>query len=129
MRSLYSPFSVMRHLDFWSVVAFGTDDSAGSPGPSGNDSGPSTPAAAAPKPAAPPTFKNLTEASKAGYHGQAVNIAGKGVQKVSFGDSSYDKKMAKASASAKKPSVGTSASNKSSSNLRCLHRVRGASSL
>jgi hypothetical protein len=106
----------MRHLDFWSVAAFGTDDSAGSPGPSGNDSGPSTPA---PKPAAksaaPPTFKNLTEASKAGYHGQAVNIAGKGVQKVSFGDSSYDKKMAKASASAKKPSVGTSASNKSSS--------------
>lgn len=118
MRSLYSPFSVMRHLDFWSVAAFGSDDS-GSPGPSGNDSGPSTPTAAAPtpapKPAAPPTFKNLTEASKAGYHGQAVNIAGKGVQKVSFGDSSYDKKMAKASASAKKPSVGTSASNKSSS--------------
>jgi hypothetical protein len=109
----------MRHLDFWSVAAFGTDDS----GTGGNTRGgqsearptAAAPKPAAPKPAAPPTFKNLTEASKAGYHGQAVNIAGKGVQKVSFGDSSYDKKMAAASASAKKPSVGTSASNKSSS--------------
>ena len=44
-----------------------------------------------------PTFKSLSEAAKAGYHGQAVNIAGKGKQKVSFGDKSYDKKMAAAS--------------------------------
>ena len=44
-----------------------------------------------------PTFKSLSEAAKAGYHGQAVNIVGKGKQKVSFGDKSYDKKMAAAS--------------------------------
>jgi len=44
-----------------------------------------------------PTFKSLSEAAKAGYHGQSVNIAGKGKQKVSFGDKSYDKKMAAAS--------------------------------
>ena len=49
-----------------------------------------------------PTFKNLSEAAKAGYHGQAVNIAGKGLQKVSFGDKSYDKKMAAASNAASK---------------------------
>ena len=47
-----------------------------------------------------PTFKNLTEASKAGYHGQAVNIEGKGLQKVEFADKSYDKKMANASTKA-----------------------------
>ena len=47
-----------------------------------------------------PTFKNLTEASKAGYHGQAVNIEGKGLQKVEFADKSYDKKMADASTKA-----------------------------
>ena len=51
-----------------------------------------------------PTFKSLSEAAKAGYHGQAVNIAGKGKQKVSFGDKSYDKKMAAASKAASKSS-------------------------
>ena len=51
-----------------------------------------------------PTFKSLSEAAKAGYHGQAVNIAGKGKQKVSFGDKSYDKKMAAASNAASKSS-------------------------
>ena len=29
-----------------------------------------------------PTFNNLTEAAQAGYHGQAVNIKGKGLQKM-----------------------------------------------
>lgn len=119
MRSIYNPFSVVRHLDFWSMAAHGGDDSgSSSSSDNGSSSNNSSPAPApAPTPAAPPTFKNLTEASKAGYHGQAVNIAGKGLQKVSFGDKSYDKKMASASASAKKPSVGTSsnkASNKAS---------------
>ena len=38
-----------------------------------------------------PTFKNLTEAANAGYHGQAVNITGKGLQKVEFADDKYDK--------------------------------------
>lgn len=119
MRSIYNPFSVVRHLDFWSMAAHGGDDSGGGGssssdnGGGSNNSSPAPAPAPAPKPAAPPTFKNLTEASKAGYHGQAVNIAGKGLQKVSFGDKSYDKKMASASASAKQPSVGTS-SNKAS---------------
>ena len=115
MRSIYNPFSVVRHLDFWSMAAHGSDDSgSSSSSDNGSSSNNSSPAPApAPKPAAPPTFKNLTEASKAGYHGQAVNIAGKGLQKVSFGDKSYDKKMASASASAKQPSVGTSSSKAS----------------
>ena len=98
-------------------------DGGGSKGGSSNDSGSSksTPAPApkaaapAPKPAATPSFKSLTEASKAGYHGKTVNINGKS-QKVAFADKSYDKKMAKASASAgtssvsaaSKPKTGTS---------------------
>jgi hypothetical protein len=39
------------------------------------------------------TYNSLAEAAKDGQHGQSVNIAGKGVQKVSFGDASYDAKM------------------------------------
>ena len=128
MRSIYNPFSVVRHLDFWSMAAHGSDDSgSSSSSDNGSSSNNSSPAPApAPKPAAPPTFKNLTEASKAGYHGQAVNIAGKGLQKVSFGDKSYDKKMASASASAKKPSVGTS-SNKASSKASNTYTSPGQS--
>ncbi len=45
-----------------------------------------------------PTFSNLTEAAEAGYHGKAVNIEGKGLQKVEFADKSYDDKMANVSA-------------------------------
>jgi len=47
-----------------------------------------------------PTFNSLSEASKAGYHGQAVNIAGKGLQKVEFADDSYNTQMSNASAAA-----------------------------
>jgi hypothetical protein len=47
-----------------------------------------------------PTFNNLTEAANAGYHGEAVNIAGKGLQKVEFADENYDKQMSNASSSA-----------------------------
>jgi len=39
------------------------------------------------------TYSSLAEAAKDGQHGQSVNIAGKGVQKVKFGDASYDAKM------------------------------------
>ena len=39
------------------------------------------------------TYSSLAEAAKDGQHGQSVNIAGKGVQKVAFGDASYDAKM------------------------------------
>ena len=53
-----------------------------------------------------PTFKNLTEASKAGYHGQAVKIEGKsGLQKVEFADKDYEKKMAVASKKANNPNI------------------------
>lgn len=47
-----------------------------------------------------PTFKSLREAAEAGYHGKAVNIEGKGLQKVAFADKAYDKRMAERSAQA-----------------------------
>ena len=53
-----------------------------------------------------PTFNSLSEASKAGYHGQAVNIAGKGLQKVEFADDSYNTQMSNASAAASNDSPG-----------------------
>jgi hypothetical protein len=36
MKSLLNPFSVLRHLDFWSVVAFDTGGDAGGGGGSGS---------------------------------------------------------------------------------------------
>ena len=45
-----------------------------------------------------PTFKSLREAAEAGYHGKAVNIEGKGLQKVAFADEAYDRRMAERSA-------------------------------
>lgn len=54
-----------------------------------------------------PTFNNLTAAAKAGYHGQAVNIAGKkGLQKVEFADGSYNTQMANVSAAASNAKPG-----------------------
>ena len=47
-----------------------------------------------------PTFSSLSEASKAGYHGKAVNIEGKGLQKVEFADDNYNTQMSNASAAA-----------------------------
>ena len=47
------------------------------------------------------TYKSLAEAAADGKHGQAVNIAGKGVQKVEFGDKTYDAAMKKKSDAAK----------------------------
>lgn len=47
-----------------------------------------------------PTFKSLREAAEAGYHGKAVNIEGKGLQKVAFADKAYDSRMAERSARA-----------------------------
>jgi len=68
----------------------------------------SAPAASQPitRSATTPTFDNLTAAANAGYHGQAVNIAGKGLQKVEFADSNYDKKMSNVSAAGPKESAG-----------------------
>lgn len=53
-----------------------------------------------------PTFNSLAEAANAGYHGQAVNIAGKGLQKVEFADDSYNTQMSNASAAASNDSPG-----------------------
>ncbi len=53
-----------------------------------------------------PTFNSLSEAAKAGYHGKAVNIAGKGLQKVEFADDSYNTQMSNVSAAASNDSPG-----------------------
>lgn len=87
------------------LVTFGGDSSGGGGGGSSggsSDSGSSSSDPAPSKKKEVPTFKNLTEASKAGYHGKAVNIGGK-LQKVEFkGD--YNDKMKKVSAAANKKS-------------------------
>jgi hypothetical protein len=56
----------------------------------------------------PPSFGSLKEAAEAGYHGKAVNIEGKGVQKVEFADKNYDKTMAQKSAAASGGGSGSS---------------------
>ena len=63
----------------------------------------------------PPSFKSLKDAAEAGYHGKAVNIEGKGVQKVSFEDTAYNKEMARRSAAA---SGGGGSGSSSSSGAR-----------
>lgn len=62
-----------------------------------------------------PSFKSLKDAAEAGYHGKAVNIEGKGVQKVSFEDTAYNKEMARRSAAA---SGGGGSGSSSSSGAR-----------
>lgn len=47
------------------------------------------------------TFKSLREAAEAGYHGKEVNIEGKGLQKVTFADKAYDKRMSQMAGTAK----------------------------
>ena len=63
----------------------------------------------------PPSFKNLTAAAKAGYHGQAVNIGGK-LQKVAFADKAYDKRMSNASAKKTKSAGSTNNTQQGSTN-------------
>ena len=46
------------------------------------------------------TYDSLSDAAKDGQHGNAVNIKGKGRQKVEFADKSYNKRMATVSANA-----------------------------
>ena len=62
-----------------------------------------------------PTFSSLSAASAAGYHGQAVNIAGKGLQKVEFADANFNK-VAKAASDAVVSSPSSSPSSSSGSN-------------
>ena len=46
------------------------------------------------------TYNSLSEAARDGQHGKAVNIKGKGRQKVEFADKSYNQRMATVSANA-----------------------------
>ena len=88
-------FNIVDRYKLWNCAAFGSCDNDNGGG--GNDSGggsnnnnnDST-----------PTFNSLSEASAAGYHGQAVNITGKGLQKVEFADDNYNDQMANVSAAA-----------------------------
>ena len=61
------------------------------------------------------TYSSLAEAAKDGQHGQAVNIAGKGLQKVEFADTSYNTKMATVSATSNNNSNNNNSSSSSSS--------------
>ena len=60
-----------------------------------------------------PTFNTLAEASEAGFHGQAVNIAGQGLQKVEFADESYNETMAARSDAANASGSGSAATTTS----------------
>jgi len=96
--------TLLELIRFGPQIAFGGDSGGGGGGGGGSSGGGSSDSgsSSSTKKKDPPTFKNLTEASKAGYHGQAVNIGGK-LQKVEFkGD--YNDKMKKVSAAANKKS-------------------------
>jgi len=68
-----------------------TDDTPTTPSTTVRSSGSSAPVATS------TVFDSLAQASKAGYHGQNVNIKGKGVQKVKFSDPKFDAAMKKKS--------------------------------
>ena len=68
------------------------------------------------------TYSSLAEAANDGQHGKAVNIAGKGLQKVEFADTSYNTKMATVSATKTKKDNdggGGGSSNSSSGGDGC----------
>ena len=73
-----------------------TDDAPTTPSSTVRSSGSSGPVATS------TVFDSLAQASKAGFHGQNVNIKGKGVQKVEFADPKFDAAMKKESSSVKK---------------------------
>ena len=104
--SLHNPFLFSAFLDrrtFKNDEPSGNNDDNNDPSPSSTTT--------------TPTFSSLTEASEAGYHGQAVNIAGKGLQKVEFADDNYNKAMADVSASVDNtPSNNTPSNNTPSNN-------------
>ena len=68
-----------------------TDDTPTTPSTTVRSSGSSAPIATS------TVFDSLAQASQAGYHGQNVNIKGKGVQKVEFSDPKFDAAMKKKS--------------------------------
>ena len=88
-------FSIVDRYKLWNCAAFGCDDDNGG---GGNDSGGSS--SSNNNNDSTPTFNSLSEASAAGYHGEAVNIRGQGLQKVEFADDNYNQQMANVSAAA-----------------------------
>jgi len=68
-----------------------TDDAPTTPSTTVRSSGSSAPVATS------TVFNSLAQASQAGYHGQNVNIKGKGVQKVEFSDPKFNAAMKKKS--------------------------------
>jgi len=70
---------------FWKPqIVYGGGDEGGGGGGGGSDK----------------TYNSLSEAARDGQHGNAVNIKGKGRQKVEFADKSYNNRMATVSANA-----------------------------
>ena len=59
------------------------------------------------------TYSSLAAAARDGQHGKAVTIEGKGLQKVAFGNKTYDAKMKKASDNSKSSNTSGSGSNRS----------------
>ena len=87
-------------------IVWENDGGGGSGGSSGGDRRPAKAKALDKSGSNVPTFGSLAEASRAGYHGQTVNIEGKGLQNVSFGDKDYDAQMAAASNAANAANTG-----------------------
>ena len=88
-------FSIVDRYKLWNCAAFGCDDDNGG---GGNDNGGSS--SSNNNNDSTPTFNSLSEASAAGYHGEAVNITGQGLQRVEFADDNYNQQMANVSAAA-----------------------------
>lgn len=97
--SLWNPFLISAYHDPRTFKDDSSDSSDSGSDNDGGNQGSST-----------PTFNSLAEASEAGYHGQAVNIAGAGLQKVEFADDSYNETMAARSDAANAGDSGSAAS-------------------
>ena len=100
------------------IVFGGGGDSGGgsSSGSSSSSSSSSSGSSSSKKQDTVPTFKSLTAAAKAGYHGAAVKIEGKkGTYKVDFDDDQYNARMKKASDTKQKATVGRLNTNKNTS--------------
>ena len=98
------------------VFGGGGDSGGGSSGGSSDSGSSSGGSSSSKKQDTVPTFKNLTAAAKAGYHGAAVKIEGKkGTYKVKFDNDEYDNRMKKASDKKQKATVAKLNTNKNTS--------------
>jgi len=98
------------------VFGGGGDSGGGSSGGSSDSGSSSNSSSSSQKKDTVPTFKNLTAAAKAGYHGAAVKIEGKkGTYKVDFDDDAYNARMKKSSDKKQKATVAKLNTNKNTS--------------